>query len=96
MLYENLLQKNIGWFDFKENGTGHLTDVMENDVNKSNESVILNIGDRIEVLFMAIGGIVAMYGSNGGIAGLTCASFVTALIPLFIIHRIEFNLKKEK
>lgn len=28
MLYENLLQKNIGWFDFKENGTGHLTDVM--------------------------------------------------------------------
>lgn len=43
-----------------------------------------------------LGGIAAMYGSNDGIAGLTCACFTFALIPIAILHRIEFKLKKDK
>lgn len=48
VLYDKILQKNIGWFDLKENGTGNLSSSLASDTQILNMAAAESIGPVIE------------------------------------------------
>ena len=62
LLYSNILQKNIGWFDLKENQTGVLTSSMASDTAIVNAASAEAAGPVFEGIFAFFGGVcVALY-----------------------------------
>jgi ATP-binding cassette subfamily B (MDR/TAP) protein 1/ATP-binding cassette subfamily B (MDR/TAP) protein 5 len=57
LLYVSILQKNIGWFDFKDNGTGILTAAMSSDTSLINGVSTESLAPLCEALFSLLVGI---------------------------------------
>ena len=57
-LYANILQKNIGWFDLKENGASVLTSIMASETTIINGVSSESVGPQVESMFALLGGII--------------------------------------
>lgn len=57
-LYANILQKNIGWFDLKENGASVLTSIMASETTIINGVSSESVGPQVESMFALFGGII--------------------------------------
>ena len=57
ILYDHILQKNIGWFDLKENGTSNLTSAMAEQTAVINMAAGESAGPILEATFALFGGI---------------------------------------
>jgi ATP-binding cassette subfamily B (MDR/TAP) protein 1 len=62
VLYSNILQKNIGWFDDRDNGPSVLTSAIASDTALINGVSTESLGPMIEAFFSLVGGIaIAFY-----------------------------------
>lgn len=80
LLYDKILQKNIGWFDLKENGTGNLTSTMAQDTSVINMAATEASGPIAEATFALIAGV-----SIGCYYCWQVALICLGLIPFIII-----------
>jgi len=60
-LYDNILRKNIGWFDLPENGASILTSAMAQDTSVINGVSTGGIGPFSEAFFCFAGGVAMAY-----------------------------------
>jgi len=58
VLYFSILQKNIGWFDNKDNGPSVLTSVMASETAIINGASSDSVGPQVEGTFALLGGII--------------------------------------
>lgn len=58
LLYESILEKNIGWFDFQENQSSVLTSAMAQESAIINGASSESLGPYVEGAFAVIGGLV--------------------------------------
>lgn len=80
LLYDKILQKNIGWYDLKENGTGNLTSTMAQDTSTIN----LAAGEAVAPI---LEGVFAL-GTGVFIACFYCwqvALICLGLIPIIVV-----------
>jgi hypothetical protein len=58
ILYSNILQKNIGWFDDRDNGPSVLTSTIASDTALINGISTESLGPMVEAFFSLFGGII--------------------------------------
>lgn len=58
LIYESILQKNIGWFDEQDNQSSVLTSVMASDAAILNGAAAEALGPATEGFFALFGGLV--------------------------------------
>lgn len=75
LLYAKILEKNIGWFDLRDNGTSFLTNTLSQDTSTVNLAAGESVGPIVEGLFALMGGII--------IALFFC--WQVALICIFVV-----------
>lgn len=58
LLYESILEKNIGWFDFQENQSSVLTSAMASESAIINGASSESLGPYVEGMFATFGGLI--------------------------------------
>jgi ATP-binding cassette subfamily B (MDR/TAP) protein 1 len=87
-LYSAILQKNIGWFDDKENAPGVLSATMASDAQTINGVSAEGLASSLEAMFAVLGGTVIGFIYNWQIS-LVCLGCVPFMI-LGSIMNVKF------
>jgi len=102
VLYKTILQKHIGWFDDKENGTSVLTSAMAEDTALINGVSAESLAPQIEGSFAIIAGITIglIYCWQEALVCICLAPFMSIgkKVSAKIIHGLNTNqndLKKD-
>ena len=70
MLYDSILQKHIGWFDYKANTPGILSAIMANEAQTINGVIVGGLGTYLEAFFAVIIGVFIGYIYNDKMANI--------------------------
>lgn len=91
LLYSKILQKNMGWFDERDNSTGILTSVMASDAQNVNAAASQSLGPMVEGFFSMVGGI-----AIGCVLSWQIALICLGLIMIFIFSMAAAQIAIKK
>lgn len=90
-MFENIIYKNVSWFDSKERAPGILTGVLSEDVTEINGLSTETIGVYLEGIFGVIIGLIICFRFSWRIALISIATAPLVVLGGFMMSKTQYK-----